>query len=199
MSKRQIVFASNNVGKIAEATEYLAPLGWQVLPQSNWQIPSAPEPHETFLENALSKARFVAQRVQGPVLSDDSGLCIPVLGGAPGVNSRFYAGSTASDEQNMRKLLHQLEGVQTREAYFYCVLVYLESARDPTPKIWEGRWWGSIATEPDGSGGFGYDPVFWVEELACMASHLTRAQKNQWSHRGQALRSMVRFWEEGHA
>lgn len=199
MSKRPVVLASNNANKIAEVTEYLAPLGWEVLPQSHWGIPSAPEPYETFLENALSKARFVAKRVQGAVLSDDSGLCVPALDGMPGVNSRFYAGNLATDEQNVQKLLRDLDGVRAREAYFYCVLVFLESPMDPTPKIWEGRWWGSIAKEPEGSGGFGYDPVFWVDELACMVSNLTRPQKNQYSHRGQALRSMVRYWKQEHA
>ncbi len=200
MSKRQIVLASNNTGKIAEVTEYLDPLGWAVLPQSNWSIPSAPEPHGTFLENALSKARFVAQRTKGPVLSDDSGLCVPALGGAPGVDSRLYAGSEATDEQNVQKLLNVLSGVQTREAYFYCVLVYLESATDPAPKVWDGRWWGSITRErQEGHGGFGYDPVFWVKDLQCVAANLTRSQKNQLSHRGQALRYMVRYWEKERA
>lgn len=190
-----VVLASNNAGKIQEFSRLLAPLDWQVLPQAQLQLPEADEPHATFLENALAKARQAAQLSGLPALADDSGICVPCLQYAPGVHSARYAGEPKSDARNNQKLIADLQA-QARPpedwcAYYVCVLVWLMHADDPLPLVAEGRWHGRLITAPQGQGGFGYDAHFWLDELACTAAQLTPEQKNALSHRGQAARQLV--------
>lgn len=188
-----LVLASNNTGKIQELTDLLAPLGFSLTAQGTLGVDAAEETAITFVENALIKARH-ASRISGlPALADDSGLAVDALDGAPGVFSARYAGENASDADNNAKLLEALKDVpeEQRTAAFHCVLVYLRHADDPTPIICHGIWYGRILTEPHGSQGFGYDPLFWVPERQCASAELHRADKGQISHRGQALRQLV--------
>ncbi|MEW9810131.1 MAG: RdgB/HAM1 family non-canonical purine NTP pyrophosphatase [Candidatus Symbiodolus clandestinus] len=192
MSK-PIVLATGNSGKIAELTPVLQNLGLNPIPQSQWSIPTVAENGMTFVENALLKARHCAQHTGIPVLADDAGLVVDALQGAPGLYSARYAGESASDLDNNLKLLQQLQLLPTanRSAHFYCVLVYLSHATNPAPLIAEGRWQGQIAYQPLGDQGFGYDPLFYLPEQHCSAAQLSREQKNQLSHRGQALRRLL--------
>jgi XTP/dITP diphosphohydrolase len=192
--QRTVVLASNNAGKLAEFSSLLAPLGLALRKQSELGISEAEEPHATFVENALAKARHVAQISGMPVLADDSGVCIPALGGAPGVFSARYAGEPKSDARNNQKLIHDLSTHEDKSAYYYCVLVYLRHAQDPQPVIAEGRWDGEIIATPRGENGFGYDPHFWVASLNKTAAELSAEEKNQLSHRGQALRALIAKW-----
>ena len=192
--QRTVVLASNNVGKCAEFSSLLAPLGFEVRKQSDLGISEAEEPHATFLENALAKARHVAQLSGLPALSDDSGVCVPALGGAPGVHSARYAGEPKSDARNNQKLIHDLSAHEDKSAYYYCVLVYLRHAQDPQPVIAEGRWDGEIIATPRGENGFGYDPHFWIAALNKTAAELSAEEKNHLSHRGQALRVLIEKW-----
>lgn len=188
-----LVIASNNAGKIAELTELLAPLGLKPTAQRELGVDETEEPAVTFVENAILKARHAARATGLPALADDSGLAVDALGGMPGVRSARYAGLDASDSDNIQALLAALEGTpdEARTAQFHCVLVYLRHADDPTPIICHGRWSGRILPAPRGDGGFGYDPVFWVDELQCSAAELSRADKGRISHRGQALKLLV--------
>ena len=163
--QRTVVLASNNAGKLAEFSSLLAPLGLELRKQSELGISEAEEPHATFVENALAKARHVAQLSGLPSLADDSGICVPALGGAPGVLSARYAGEPKSDARNNQKLIHDLTTHKDKSAYYYCVLVYLRHAQDPQPVIAEGRWDGEIIATPRGANGFGYDPHFWIASL----------------------------------
>ena len=160
----RIVVASNNPGKLRELAALLAPLGLEAVPQSQFGVPEAEEPHDTFLENALAKARHASRATALPALADDSGLCVPALGGEPGVHSAFYAGQAATREErdgaNNAKLVAALSNAEDRSAFYYCVLVLVRSASDPTPVVAEGSWNGEIVREPRGGGGFGYDPYF---------------------------------------
>ncbi|MDO6443562.1 MULTISPECIES: RdgB/HAM1 family non-canonical purine NTP pyrophosphatase [unclassified Marinobacter] len=185
----QIVIASNNKGKINEFTHLLAPLGFVPVPQGELGVGEAEEPAVTFVENAILKARHAARETGLPALADDSGLAVDALDGAPGVRSARYAGSDASDLDNLNALLDAMADVPDgqRGAQFHCVLVYLRHADDPTPIVCHGRWPGSILREPAGNGGFGYDPVFLCPEHNCSASELSREEKNRISHRGRAL------------
>lgn len=186
-----LVLASNNRGKLAEFSQLLAPLGFTVQAQGELGIPEAEEPHLTFVENALAKARH-ASRLSGlPALADDSGICVPALGGAPGVQSARYAGEPKSDAANNAKLVRALAEQADKSAYYYCVLVFVRHADDPQPVIADGRWQGEIVAEPRGDGGFGYDPHFLVPALGCTAAELTAEEKNRLSHRGQALRALI--------
>ena len=187
-----LVLASNNRGKLNEFAQLLSPLGFALKPQGELGIPEADEPHATFIENALAKARHAAQLSGLPALADDSGICVPALGGAPGVYSARYAGEPKSDAANNARLIHDLAAHSDRLAYYYCVLVYLRHANDPQPVIAEGRWNGELIDMPRGEGGFGYDPHFLVRDLGKTAAELTADEKNQRSHRGQALRELVR-------
>ena len=188
---KRIVIASNNPGKLREIGGLLAPLGLEVLPQSAFAVPEADEPHHTFIENALAKARH-ASRVAGlPALADDSGICAEALGGAPGVYSAHYAGFPKSDARNNEKLVAELRGRANRRAHYYCVMVLVRHAGDPEPLIAEGRWFGELVETPRGSGGFGYDPYFLVPELGRTAAELSPEDKNRLSHRGQALRRLL--------
>ncbi len=192
--QRTVVLASNNAGKLAEFSSLLAPLGLELRKQSDLGINEAEEPHATFVENALAKARHVAQLSGLPALSDDSGICVPALGGAPGVLSARYAGEPKSDARNNQKLIHDLSTHEDKSAYYYCVLVYLRHADDPQPVIAEGRWDGEIIATPRGANGFGYDPHFWIASLNKTAAELSAEEKNQLSHRGQALRALIEKW-----
>ena len=192
--QRTVVLASNNAGKLAEFSSLLAPLGLALRKQSELGISEAEEPHATFVENALAKARHVAQLSGLPALADDSGVCVPALGGAPGVLSARYAGEPKSDARNNQKLIQDLSAHEDKSAYYYCVLVYLRHAQDPQPVIAEGRWDGEIIATPRGANGFGYDPHFWIASLNKTAAELSAEEKNQLSHRGQALRALITKW-----
>ena len=169
----------------------LAPLGFEVIPQGQLGIPEAEEPHCTFVENALAKARHAAEQSGLPALADDSGLCVEALHGAPGVLSARYAGEPKSDARNNEKLLSHLAGQANRKAHFYCVLVLVRSAHDPQPIIAEGEWPGEILPEQQGEGGFGYDPLFFVPEFGQTAAEMDAEAKNKVSHRGRAMQKLI--------
>ena len=184
---RQLVIASNNAGKLRELESLLSPLGIQVIPQSQLSIPEAEEPHVTFIENALAKARHASQASGLPALADDSGLCVEALGGAPGVHSARFAGDPRSDERNNDLLLETLKNEPNRRAHYYCVAVLARHASDPEPLISEGVWKGEVLTTRRGRGGFGYDPLFLDPVLGKTGAELSLEDKNKVSHRGQAL------------
>jgi XTP/dITP diphosphohydrolase len=185
---KKLVIASNNAGKLREFAHMLAPIGIEVVTQSQLGISEAEEPHCTFVENALAKARHVSRLSGLPALADDSGICVEALGGAPGVYSARFAGDNPkSDQANNQKLLADMQGVKDRRAHYYCVLVLVRHADDPQPVIAEGEWHGEIAQEERGDGGFGYDPMFWLPALGRMSSELTHDEKHAISHRGQAM------------
>ena len=187
----KLVIASNNPGKLRELQLTLASLSIEILTQAQLGIDEAEEPHCTFIENALAKARHVS-RISGlPALADDSGLCVAALGGAPGVQSARYAGEPKSDSRNNEKLLQAMAGVIDRRAHYYCVLVLVRHADDPQPLIAEGEWHGEIAQQMLGEGGFGYDPLFWLPQLNKMSAELSRDEKAQISHRAQALHILL--------
>lgn len=192
----KLVLASNNEGKLREIGQLLAPMGWDVRPQGEWDFEEAVEDGLTFVENALIKARHAAEHTGLPALGDDSGLVIEALDGRPGLRSARYAegGSTA----NIAKVLGELAGVPEaqRTAHFYCVMAFLRSAEDPAPLIATGRWDGRITAAPRGEQGFGYDPVFFVPDRDATAAELAPEVKNVISHRGQALGHMIRLLRE---
>ena len=188
---KKLVLASNNAKKMKELNALLAPLGFEVIPQGQLGIPEAEEPHCTFVENALTKARHAAQLSGLPALADDSGLCVAALGGAPGVYSARYAGEPKSDARNNAKLLADLAGQSDRRAHFACVLVLVRAADDPQPIIAEGEWHGEILTAQRGADGFGYDPLFYVPTHCQTAAELDGAIKNQLSHRGLAMQKLI--------
>ena len=198
---RRLVLASSNPGKLREFRQMLAPLGIEVVPQSELGITEAEEPHETFVENALAKARHASSGSGLPAFADDSGICVDALGGAPGVQSARYAGDVAGgredqDARNNRKLLAALEGRPDRRAHYYCVIVLARHANDPEPLIAEGRWHGEVIAAPRGAGGFGYDPYFLLPELGRTAAELMPDEKNAVSHRGQAMRRLVEMLKQ---
>ena len=188
-----IVLASGNAGKIREFQAVLKQ--FDLSPQSNFAVPEAEETGLTFLENALIKARNAARYAGLPALADDSGLIVDALNGAPGIYSARYAGNQASDQENLDKLLVDLDDVvdDLRTARFACVLAYCRFPEDPMPVIAQGVWEGSIIRSQRGEGGFGYDPVFFVPEMQCTSAQLTAQQKNAISHRGQALAELCRL------
>jgi XTP/dITP diphosphohydrolase len=188
---RTIILASNNAGKLKEFGEMLAPIGFDLRTQDEFNVPEAEEPHHTFVENALEKARHAARITGLPSLADDSGVCANALGGAPGVLSARYAGEPKSDARNNLKLVADLAACADKSAYYYCVLVFVRHAGDPQPVIAEGRWDGEMIPVPRGQGGFGYDPHFWLPALGKTAAELSAEEKNRLSHRGQALRMLV--------
>ena len=189
---QKLVLASNNPGKLREFQAMLAPLGIEVLTQAQLGIEEAEEPHCTFVENALAKARHASRMSGLPALADDSGICVEALGGAPGVLSARYAGDNPkSDALNNEKLLQEMQGITDRRAHYYCVLVLVHHADDPQPLIAEGEWHGEIAHEERGDGGFGYDPLFWLPEMGKMSAELSRDEKHAISHRGKALRGLL--------
>lgn len=188
---KKLVIASNNPGKLREISHLLEPLGLEVLPQSAFNVSEAEEPHCTFIENAIAKARHASALCGLPALADDSGICVNALNGEPGVHSARFAGEPKSDERNNRKLIELLRGQSNRKAHYYCVIVLVRHAEDPQPLIAEGAWHGEIIDEPRGGGGFGYDPYFLLPELGRTAAELPMDHKNRISHRGQALAALV--------
>lgn len=188
---QKIVLASNNAKKLKELSALLMPLGIQLIPQGELGVPEAEEPHHTFLENALAKARHAAQLTGLPALADDSGLCVKALGGAPGVQSARYAGEPKSDARNNEKLLAALTGVADRRAHFVSLLVLVRHGDDPQPLVAEGEWHGEIIDQYRGEGGFGYDPLFYVPAEKATAAELSAEVKNRLSHRGQAMARLL--------
>jgi len=189
MSK--LVIASGNAGKLREIARILAPLDIQAVPQSEFDVPDCPEPHITFVENCLAKARHASAHSGLPALADDSGICAEALGGAPGVFSARYAGEPKSDQRNNEKLIAALANQANRRAHYTCVMVYVRHPDDPEPVIAEGRWHGEIIDTPRGENGFGYDPYFLVPQFGKTGAELDEDTKNAISHRGQALRELV--------
>ncbi len=190
---KTIMLATCNAAKVAEFNALLAPHAFQVVSQADYAIPPVEETGLSFVENAILKARHAARCSGLPALADDSGLAVDALSGAPGVYSARYAGVGASDQDNLLKLLDALEGVDPprRSARFHCVLALMRHGEDPCPLIAEGCWQGSILPAPRGAGGFGYDPVFWVPDMACSAAELSAQHKNRISHRGKALQRLL--------
>jgi XTP/dITP diphosphohydrolase len=191
MAIDRLVLASNNEGKLREFRRLLAPLGIEVIAQAELGIAEADEPHATFVENALAKARHASAAARLPALADDSGLCVDALGGAPGVQSARYAGEPRSDARNNAKLVAALAGVTDRRAHYACVLVLVRHAEDPEPIVAQGDWFGSIVDVARGSGGFGYDPHFLDPESGMTGAELPLARKNELSHRGKAMRDLI--------
>ncbi|WP_342130705.1 RdgB/HAM1 family non-canonical purine NTP pyrophosphatase [Hydrogenophaga sp. OTU3427] len=195
----KLVLASNNPGKLAELQAMFAPLGVELVRQSDLGIPEAAEPHHTFIENALAKARHAAQLSGLPALADDAGLCVDAFGGQPGVDTAYYAtrfGYEKGDSNNVRALLEQMKDVTDRRAALVSTLVALRSADDPEPLVASGRVVGRIAPEPVGSNGFGFDPVMWLPEFGQTFAQLPTEVKNAHSHRGRAAQAMLLLMRE---
>lgn len=191
---QRVVFASNNAGKVREVAAILAGLQIELIPQSVLRVSEVPETGLSFVENALIKARNACAQTGLPAIADDSGIEVDALGGAPGIYSARYAGPQATDPANNERLLANLAGLPEdgRSARYQCLMVYLRHAADPTPLICQGTWEGRILESPRGEGGFGYDPLFFLPEQGCTAAELDAATKNRLSHRGLALRALVR-------
>jgi XTP/dITP diphosphohydrolase len=188
---QKLVLASNNAGKLREFQALLAPLQFEVIPQGQLGIPACEEPFQTFVENALAKARHASTISGLPALADDSGVCVQALANKPGVHSARYAGEPANDDANNQKLIAALRGISNRAAHYVCALVLVNSADDPEPLIVQTRWNGLIVDQAQGENGFGYDPYFFLPELQLTAAQLDPSQKNGMSHRGQALRELI--------
>jgi XTP/dITP diphosphohydrolase len=195
----KLVLASSNPGKLREIGEMLAPLSVELIAQSALGIAEADEPHATFLENALAKARHASRASLLPALADDSGLCVEALGGEPGVHSAYYAGREGDretrDARNNEKLLSQVK--ERRTAYYACLMVFVRHPEDPRPLVAEGVWRGEIARAPQGVNGFGYDPLFFIPALGKTAAELDPAHKNRISHRAIALRKLISLLDDG--
>jgi XTP/dITP diphosphohydrolase len=188
---QRLVLASGNEGKLREFRRLLEPLAIEVVAQHALGIADADEPHVTFVENALAKARHASAQARLPALADDSGICVDALHGAPGVASARYAGEPRSDARNNAKLVAALAGVADRRAHYACVLVLVRAADDPEPIITEGRWHGRVVDTPRGDGGFGYDPHFEDAPSGLTGAEMPLAQKNAVSHRGIAMRALI--------
>ena len=188
---KKLVLASGNAGKLREFGQLLAPFDFEVVPQSAFNVPEAEEPHVTFVENALTKARHASRLTGLPALADDSGLCVTALGGAPGVYSARYAGEPKSDARNNQKLVAALQNITDRRAHYVAVLVLVQHADDPQPIIAEGEWHGEIIDTPRGDSGFGYDPHFLIPHLGRTVAELPHEEKNRQSHRGLALAKLI--------
>jgi XTP/dITP diphosphohydrolase len=188
---QRLILASNNAGKLKEFAQLLGPIGFELHPQGEFNVPEAEEPFGTFVENALQKARHAVRLTGLPALADDSGVCVNALGGAPGVYSARFAGEPKSDARNNEKLIADLAAHADKSAYYYCVLVYVRHADDPQPVIADGVWRGQIVDAPRGANGFGYDPYFLLPDFGRTAAELEPHEKNAVSHRGQALRALV--------
>jgi len=191
MAIARLVLASNNDGKLREFRRLLTPLAIEVIAQADLGIAEADEPHATFVENALAKARHASAHANLPALADDSGLCVHALGGSPGVHSARYAGEPKSDARNNARLIAALQGVADRRAHYACVLVLVRRDDDPEPIIADGTWHGTIVDAPRGSGGFGYDPHFEDAATGMTGAELPLEQKNELSHRGKAMRALI--------
>ena len=193
---QKLVIASSNPGKLREIRHLLEPLGIEVLPQAAFNVTEAEEPYCTFVENALAKARHASKWSGLPALADDSGICVNALNGGPGVYSARYAGEPKSDERNNQKLVEVLRNHPDRKAHYYCVITLVRHADDPQPIIADGAWHGEIILEPRGTGGFGYDPYFFLPGPGKTAAELSMEQKNRISHRGKALARLVESIKE---
>ncbi|WP_119468863.1 RdgB/HAM1 family non-canonical purine NTP pyrophosphatase [Vibrio cholerae] len=195
---KKIVLATGNQGKVREMADLLSDFGFDVVAQSEFNVPEAAETGTTFIENAIIKARHAAQITGLPTIADDSGLEVDDLTGAPGIYSARYAGAHASAGDNLNKLLMAMQDVpdDQRSARFHCVLVLMRHADDPTPIVCPGKWEGKILPAPHGSNGFGYDPIFWVPEENCASAELEPVRKKQLSHRGKALQKLFKAIEE---
>jgi XTP/dITP diphosphohydrolase len=189
---KKIVLATGNQGKVKEMAQLLSDFGFEVLPQSDFNVSDVAETGTTFIENAIIKARHAAKETGLPAIADDSGLEVDSLLGAPGIYSARYSGEDATDKKNLEKLLDEMKDVPDaqRTARFHCVLVLMQHADDPTPIVCHGKWEGKILTKPSGNNGFGYDPIFWVPETECASAELDPTQKKQRSHRGKALKQL---------
>ncbi len=196
MSK--IVLASGNGGKLKEFSQLLSEFDIEVVPQSAFQITEAEETGLTFVENAIIKARHACQQTGLPAIADDSGIEVDALNGAPGIYSARYSGRDATDQKNCLALLNDLQTTpqDKRSARYQCVIVFMRHAKDPTPLICQASWEGSILMTPQGGGGFGYDPLFWVEQYQCSAAELSPEQKHALSHRGKAIRQFLSLFEQ---
>lgn len=195
----KMVLASNNPGKLVELQAMFAPLGFDLVTQGSLDIPEAPEPYHTFIENALTKARHAARHSGLPAVADDAGLCVDAFGGLPGVQTAFYAtqfGYPKSDANNVRALLEQMQGINNRRAAMVCTLVALRSAEDPEPLVAVGRVVGQITREPLGNNGFGFDPVMLISDFGLTFAQLPIEVKNANSHRGRAAAAMVALMRE---
>jgi len=190
---QRIVLATGNQGKVREMAGLLADFGFEVIPQSYFNVPEADETGLTFVENAIIKARHAAAHAGLPAIADDSGLEVDFLKGAPGIYSSRFAGNDASDQENLNKLLAEMKGVPDveRTARFQCLLVFMAHQTDPTPVICQGTWEGTILHETRGENGFGYDPLFYVPTHDCASAELPAAVKKQISHRGRALQTFA--------
>lgn len=196
MNLKKLVIATGNLKKLKEFERLLAPLGIEVIAQSAFNVPEAPEPHCTFLENALAKARNAARHTGLPSLADDSGICVHALGGNPGVNSAYYAGQHKNDADNNLKLIANLRGITDRRAHYTALLALVMSENDPEPIIAEGRWYGEIIDAPLGDGGFGYDPYFLDPQLGLTGAEMPIDEKGVRSHRGKALAKLIAELQE---
>ena len=196
--RQKWVLATGNQGKVKEMSELLNSFSIEVLPQSQFNVPDVPETGTTFVENAIIKARHASKLTGLPAIADDSGLEVDFLNGEPGIYSARFAGETATDQDNIDKLLNKLEGImpEQRKARFQCVLVYMRHELDPTPIICQGTWEGSITENQDGTNGFGYDPVFWVESEQSTSAQLSKQRKSELSHRGKALAQLVKLLKQ---
>ena len=194
---KKLVIATGNPGKLREFRQMLAPIGYEIVPQGELGISDADEPHSTFVENALAKARHASRVAKMPAFADDSGICVAALGGEPGVHSARYADEGAADSRDVQdarnnaKLLDALASASDRRAHYYCVIVLVRHPDDPEPLIAEGRWHGEVVLEPRGANGFGYDPYFHVPAFGRTAAELEPEEKNGVSHRGQALKQLI--------
>ena len=187
---QKIILSTNNNNKLKEIEALLSDLAIETIPQSTLKIGIAEEPFSTFVENALAKARFASKASNLPAIADDSGLCVDVLNGMPGIISARFSGEFSDDKKNNKKLLNLLEKEKNRKAHYYCAIVFIEFAEDPQPIIAEGIWQGEIFLEPKGSEGFGYDPIFLDYKTDLSAAELSAELKNRISHRGQALQKL---------
>jgi len=193
--QKKIIFASGNAGKIAELNFSLQNSAIKIVSQADFNIADVDETGLTFVENAILKARNAARISQLPSIADDSGLVVPALNGAPGIYSARYAGSPQNSAKNIEKLLSVLADSKDRQAWFHCTLVFLRHADDPAPLIAEGQWHGSILLAAQGANGFGYDPIFFDPKTKRSAAELSAAEKNQLSHRGQAVRILLELFK----
>jgi XTP/dITP diphosphohydrolase len=192
LAMKKIIIASNSAGKLREFAELLKTFDFLAIPQSELGVSEAEEPFATFIENALAKARHASRATRLPALADDSGICVPALGGAPGVYSARYAGEPRSDTRNNEKLVATMQGIEDRRAFYYAALVFVQHADDPHPLIADGAWHGEIVADARGAGGFGYDPHFYLPQYGCTSAELPPDVKIRESHRGIAIRELAR-------
>ncbi len=194
----KIVLASGNAGKVREINKLFAGTGIEIVPQSEFNVPEVPETGTTFVENAIIKARHAAECTGLPAISDDSGIEVDALDSRPGVYSARYAGENASDQDNNNKMLEELKGVPEAErtARYQCLIVFMRSHTDPVPIITQASWEGRILEAPDGDGGFGYDPIFYIPSEKCSGGQLPLELKNTMSHRAKALQAMLQAFKK---